>query len=83
MNYKTIATQASAIREELSSLYDYVGFAEIKNNTPCFVNEIKVCPTCGGLLRACIGKYGEFLGCSNYPECTYTRNYRKAPPWRY
>ena len=31
------------------------------------------CPKCGGQLVEREGKYGKFLGCSNYPKCKYTR----------
>jgi DNA topoisomerase-1 len=32
------------------------------------------CPTCGtGRLSIKTGKFGAFIGCSNYPECRYTR----------
>ncbi len=31
-----------------------------------------ICPVCSGLLVSKKGKYGEFLGCSNFPKCTYT-----------
>lgn len=31
-----------------------------------------ICPKCGGKLRKRHGKYGDFLGCSNYPKCRYT-----------
>ena len=31
------------------------------------------CPRCGGKLTQRSGKYGSFLGCSNYPRCRYTR----------
>ncbi|MBU1175584.1 MAG: type I DNA topoisomerase [Alphaproteobacteria bacterium] len=31
------------------------------------------CPTCGtGTLSLKLGKYGGFIGCSNYPECRHT-----------
>ena len=34
----------------------------------------RVCPTCGtGQLSLKLGKFGSFVGCSNYPECRYTR----------
>ena len=34
----------------------------------------RACPQCGsGRLSLKIGRYGAFLGCSNYPECRYTR----------
>ena len=32
------------------------------------------CPDCGGTLRERNGKFGPFLGCSNYPRCKYSRN---------
>ena len=34
----------------------------------------RICPTCGtGRLSLKVGKFGAFIGCSNYPECKYTR----------
>lgn len=33
-----------------------------------------ICPKCGGTLIQRKGKYGEFLGCSNYPKCKFTFN---------
>ncbi|MFO1185251.1 MAG: type I DNA topoisomerase [Bauldia sp.] len=34
----------------------------------------RACPSCGvGRLSLKLGKYGSFIGCSNYPECRYTR----------
>ncbi|MBR1904038.1 MAG: type I DNA topoisomerase [Alphaproteobacteria bacterium] len=34
----------------------------------------RVCPACGkGRLSIKFGKFGAFLGCSNYPECDYTK----------
>jgi DNA topoisomerase-1 len=34
----------------------------------------RLCPACGkGLLSLKLGKFGAFVGCSNYPECRYTR----------
>ncbi len=32
------------------------------------------CPKCGGQLVQRKGKYGIFMGCSNYPKCKYTKN---------
>lgn len=32
------------------------------------------CPECGGQLQEKSGKYGRFLGCSNYPECRHTED---------
>lgn len=35
--------------------------------------DLNKCPKCGGDLVERTGKYGKFIGCSNYPKCTYTR----------
>lgn len=35
--------------------------------------EMGICPRCGGKLVERNGKYGTFLGCSNYPKCRYTQ----------
>ncbi len=36
--------------------------------------DARQCPTCGtGQLSLKAGKFGAFVGCSNYPECRYTR----------
>jgi DNA topoisomerase-1 len=32
------------------------------------------CPECGGQLAIRLGRRGRFIGCNNYPECSYTRN---------
>lgn len=33
-----------------------------------------ICPRCRGKLVVRRGKYGEFLGCSNYPQCNFKSN---------
>ena len=34
----------------------------------------RTCPSCGdGKLSLKLGRYGAFIGCSNYPECKFTR----------
>ncbi len=36
--------------------------------------DVRQCPTCGnGQLSLKVGRFGAFIGCSNYPECRYTR----------
>ncbi|MCB1431928.1 MAG: type I DNA topoisomerase [Alphaproteobacteria bacterium] len=36
--------------------------------------EARACPSCGnGQLSLKLGKFGSFIGCSNYPDCKYTR----------
>ena len=39
---------------------------------------VEACPACDGWLRTRAGKYGPFLGCSNYPACDYTRNIQRG-----
>ena len=39
------------------------------------------CPTCGsGQLSLKLGKFGAFIGCSNYPECRFTRPFGAEKP---
>jgi DNA topoisomerase-1 len=36
--------------------------------------DVRQCPQCGtGKLSLKVGRFGAFIGCSNYPECRYTR----------
>ncbi|MBU4528539.1 MAG: type I DNA topoisomerase [Hoeflea sp.] len=40
----------------------------------------RICPTCGtGNLSLKLGKYGAFVGCSNYPDCNFTRQLSNDP----
>jgi DNA topoisomerase-1 len=41
----------------------------------------KTCPLCGRPLELKVSRYGQFLGCTGYPECRYTEplEQRKAP----
>jgi DNA topoisomerase-1 len=34
----------------------------------------EACPKCGGQLSIRLGRHGRFIGCTNYPECDYTRD---------
>lgn len=36
-----------------------------------------VCDKCGAMMVYKVGRYGEFLGCPNYPECKNTKPVRK------
>lgn len=49
----------------------------VKNKMNKKIVEIKtnggVCPKCGGKLIMRDGKYGKFIGCSNFPKCRYTK----------
>ncbi|MCG2730332.1 MAG: NERD domain-containing protein, partial [Acetobacterium sp.] len=43
----------------------------LKNNNTKIDNNS--CPRCGGNLVNRNGKYGPFIGCSNYPKCRFTK----------
>lgn len=36
--------------------------------------KVKKCPRCGNPLKLRNGKFGEFWGCTGYPDCKYTQN---------
>lgn len=56
--------------------------ADCLMNQKCFEEMAKLaqsvplilCPRCGSELRKRSGKFGEFYGCSNFPNCRYTQN---------
>ncbi len=60
------------VTQVLDALNDLLAphiFPERADGTP-----VRQCPSCGdGQLSLKIGKFGAFIGCSNYPECRYTR----------
>jgi DNA topoisomerase-1 len=37
----------------------------------------EACPECGSPLVIKQGRFGEFISCSNYPACSYSRQYQK------
>lgn len=57
-------------------------FDEVKNQM--YKEPLKTtgekCPLCGGDLVVRNGKHGEFVGCSNFPECTYIKKDEKNEP---
>ncbi len=50
-------------------------FHEMEKKAPESTGEI--CPECGGTLVYRKSKYGEFIACSNYPECKYVKKEKK------
>lgn len=37
--------------------------------------DANICPRCGGNLLPRSGRYGQFYGCVNYPDCKFTKNF--------
>ena len=63
----TITQVLNALDEELGAHF-FPGGPEVSGADP------RVCPSCHqGRLGLKLGKMGAFIGCSNYPECRYTR----------
>ncbi len=66
------ATEKLRIADVLEALNEVLGpyiFPRGEDGTPD-----RRCPACGtGTLSLKIGRFGAFVGCSNYPECRYTR----------
>ena len=61
-----------ALEKELADLF----FPKNEENTNAQPN--RKCPTCSnGNLGLELGRYGAFIGCSNYPECKFTKQIAK------
>jgi DNA topoisomerase-1 len=67
--------KTKTIPKKLSILYTD-GKADIKDlDTTDKLDE--TCPKCGAPLVYRIGRYGKFIGCSNYPKCNYIKPYEE------
>ena len=61
-----------ALEKELADLF----FPKNEENSNAQTN--RKCPTCSnGNLGLELGRYGAFIGCSNYPECKFTKQIAK------
>jgi DNA topoisomerase I len=69
-------TRDLTITQVLNALDEALGphFFPPRSNADGVSVDPRVCPTCGvGRLSLKLGKTGGFIGCSNYPNCRYTR----------
>ena len=88
VRYNTIVEKILSYQKEVLSNTDEIYNILISNNIKDkkmkreHINNIKKniskkdptkCPKCGGNLVERKGKYGNFIGCSNYPKCKYTQ----------
>ncbi len=61
--------QVKDVIEKIDEVLAYHLFPEKEDGT-----DPRICPECAkGKISVKLGKYGAFLGCSNYPECKYTK----------
>lgn len=66
------------IKENKSFQTDYGHTRDIKKIKKETQAKIKagICPRCGGKLVEREGKYGKFIGCSNFPKCRFVESKR-------
>ena len=71
---------ASGKKNKLEELWDFYNAFEpildyaIKNMKAMYPIRLEEeCPNCGSPLFLRLGKYGEFVSCSNYPHCRYIK----------
>lgn len=74
-------------KTELSELQEFYQeflpvFEDAKKNMPKLEPKKtgEFCPECGSPLVLRKGKYGEFVACSNYPDCKYIKKEEKEEP---
>lgn len=69
--YFSFSTEGAhrALNDCLMNQKCYEAMAKIQST-----REIIECPKCGGELVKRKGKFGVFMGCSNFPTCRYTEN---------
>lgn len=61
--------QISEVIEKIDEVLSYHLFPPREDGT-----DPRICPECGkGRLSIKLGKFGAFIGCSDYPECKYTK----------
>lgn len=53
-------------------VFEYLA-KEISNPSEA-AKAVKKCPKCGSLLKVRSGRFGEFWGCTGYPDCRFTQN---------
>lgn len=51
----------------------YLAKTKINQKIASIKTDGGICPQCSGKLIMRNGKYGSFIGCSNFPKCRYTQ----------
>lgn len=67
-----VSKGGKTVMRNLQTLCDRCNIGK-SNKTDDAIDDNMICPECGGKLVRRKGKYGTFIGCSNYPKCRYTR----------
>ena len=66
--------RTTQVLDEMDQLLGAYIFGMPKEGADGVMHDPRTCPNCKeGRLSLKLGKFGAFVGCSNYPECNYTR----------
>ena len=68
INRKDLFKMMKEVKEN-NNINNYEKVSEIK--------ESRICAKCGAPMVLRYGKNGQFYGCTNFPKCKYTENYRE------
>jgi hypothetical protein len=66
----TTLDQVTEVCQRLGLAVDWQNWLEHFQDPP----SPRSCPECGAALKLKSGRYGEFYGCTGYPECKYTES---------
>lgn len=70
--YNVLEPISNNITDELREKHKQIVINSINKSEENISNNI--CPLCGNTLVRRNGKFGKFMGCTNYPKCKYTNN---------
>ena len=56
----------------INRLISFFGYHLIENMVSSKNSSQKICPLCGAPMKFKEGRFGEFLGCSQYPRCKHS-----------
>lgn len=62
-----------ALQTDRASMNNHIKKISLKNEEKEHQIRKSICPKCGARLVVKQGKRGQFLGCSRFPKCTFTR----------
>ncbi|RMB04470.1 type I DNA topoisomerase [Eilatimonas milleporae] len=76
---EVISRRNSEVIDTLDAFLEPMMFPQIADQENSDGADARQCPSCSiGRLGLKISRHGAFIGCSRYPDCTYTRPFGKA-----
>jgi tRNA(Ile)-lysidine synthase TilS/MesJ len=73
-NIEEVRAKLNAIEEQIKELTLEKGF--LKQTLDNWTGDKTICPKCGKTMVKRESKFGKFLGCTGYPKCNGTREYK-------